>query len=172
MSRNTLKKFFGKQYVCFPSKQGKARALKKLQNTIHSEWTLFPMKQGIHGSADEKRVTVHRVIPFFRNSFIPVFIGEIQAHENGCELKGYFSGHFFSRVFMVIWFSAVSVLGIPFIAMEINAIFNGGDLESIKLWGFSVLALWGFGYLLIKLGMWFARNDIDYISSHLRENLK
>ena len=122
---------------------------------------------------NEKSVKAYHVIPFFRNSFTPVFIGEVQAGgDGGSELKGYFSGHLLSRGFMAMWFSAVSLLGIPFIVIEINAVLNGRDPESIKLWGLSVLIIWTFGYLIIKLGMWFARNDIDYISSHLRETLQ
>ena len=60
--------------------------------------------QSAVGRVEKGRVRLQRVIPFFRNSFKPIFVGKFDDATGVVFLKGRFATFMFSRISMTIWF--------------------------------------------------------------------
>lgn len=151
----------------------KDESAERLKGMVRSGWNPFPMKPGVYGKVSEDRVRLYRVNPFVRNSFIPIFIGAFRYSEGKVVLVGTYSTHVFVRIFMGAWFTLV-IMGMVFTSLHIfQELTSKGtkifDLQPMLLISYGLFV---FGVLVIKVGKWFSRNDISYISKVIRRALR
>jgi hypothetical protein len=134
------------------------------------------IRQAAVGSVDESRVCLQRVIPFFGNSFKPIFVGKFRQTNSGVVLDGKFTLFMFSKIFLSIWFGG-GIL-IPIIAM-INTLliylYQPEKSASIDPTIFLIpLICAGFiviGILFLRFCWWLSRHDIDYLSKVITDAL-
>ena len=108
------------------------------------------------GKVSENRFKIYKRLPMFvRNSFLPIFVGEIDNMQGGCLIKIKARPNLFSSIFFSIWMLGGIV--IPLII---------GLFQPIML-----LASLGFAILLILLFLFAfylpSKNTMDYLEIYL-----
>ncbi len=118
------------------------------------------------GKVTANRVSLQRVIPMVGNSFKPFFIGSFRTRGQRVVLSGRFTVLPLVKVFMAFWFGD---LGLMIVVAGIPLLIAGnpnGALAFLFLLGFTAL-----GYGMVRLGQWFARNDLAWLSALIRRAL-
>jgi hypothetical protein len=122
------------------------------------------LQQRAVGKVSASRVSLQRVIPFVTNSFKPYFIGEFRVSDHRVVLSGKFTMHWSSKLFMSFWFSFC-----VFWTLAVTTAVVIGDAEWwVPFMGVGLMCA---GVGLVWLGKWFARNDVAWLSSVIRESL-
>src|SRR5256885_5120483 len=75
------------------------RLRRRTKRTVFS--ALF--RQAAVGPVTESKVRLQRVIPLFRNSFKPIFVGRFEHSHGRVILQGRFTMFLFSKIFMTAW---------------------------------------------------------------------
>ncbi len=122
--------------------------------------------QAAVGTVTVARVKLCRVIPFVGNSYKPYFIGKFEQTPEGTKLTGQFTMHRLVKVFNTIWFG----FGVFWTVLATFAVARTWP----KQWYFP---FFGVGLLLagvafMRLGKWFARNDIAWLSGVIQSALR
>ena len=168
-----IKPLFKKTEAQYESNYPMDESASRLKGMVKSGWNPFTMKPGVYGKVSEDRVRLYRVNPLVRNSFIPIFIGVFRYSEGKVVLVGTYSTHVFVRIFMGAWFTLV-IMGMVFASLHI---FQELTSKGTKIFDLNPMllipyGLFVFGALVIKVGKWFSRNDISYISEVIRRALR
>ena len=134
--------------------------------------TIFPgfRRQVAVGPVTPERVQLQRVIPFFGNSFKPVFVGAFRHGRDGrVILEGRFTMFPFSKIFISVWLAFAALLTIVVTA----AVFHSPDAAapSEMVGPLIGLAFVAFGIVLVRIGWWLSRGDITYLSDVIRRAL-
>jgi hypothetical protein len=131
-------------------------------------------RQEAVGRVSEQKVRLQRVIPFFGNSFKPVFRGQFRHDTDAVILEGQFTRFTFTKVFMgswlgfgVLWILLSGVISLG-TALKPDKTFDDYVTIFLPAFGAGVLTL---GYLLVRFGWWWSRGDIEYLSSVIRQAL-
>jgi hypothetical protein len=126
------------------------------------------------GRVSERKVRLQKVMPFFGNSFKPVFRGKFRQEANAVILEGKFTRFTFTKVFMGFWFgfgllwlllTAVTSLGM---ALKPDKTFDDYVAICLPAFGVGVLML---GYLMVRFGWNWSRGDIEYLTAVIRQAL-
>ena len=168
-----IKPLFEKTEVEYESNYTIDESTARLKGMVRSSWNPFPMKPGVYGKVSEDRVRLYRVHPFVRNAFIPIFIGVFRSVEGKVVLEGIYSTDGYVKIFMGVWFTLV-IMGMVFATLHIfQELMSKGtrifDLHPMVLIPYGLFVC---GVLLVKVGKWFSRNDISYISKVIRRALR
>ena len=94
---------FGSVPVQFPSDFPLAESVARLRARTKRSVFLSLFERSAAGPVTESRVLLQRVIPFFGNSFKPVFVGAFTQSHGRVVLEGRFTMLLFTKVFMTIW---------------------------------------------------------------------
>jgi hypothetical protein len=110
-------------------------------------------------SEDRFRLRVRRS---YKNSFAPLFYGEIQSHDEGAQISGSFRLHPFTRVFTGIWLGG-ALLGAG--GMTVSLLSSGCPvpLRAVAI----PLAMPAVGLGMLWLGRWLARNERPLVVRYL-----
>jgi hypothetical protein len=141
-------------------------AVTRLKGQVH---TGFIPWAGVNGKVSEHKVRLYRVIPFWANSFAPIFLGKFESSNGKVRLSGSYSMHFAVKLFMTLWFAATLsafIIGIGGLAIGNTTLRENRGLLLIPC------GLFVFGLLLTKSGQWFSRGDIGYISRVIQSALE
>src|SRR4051812_15954076 len=100
-----LDRIFASKPAEFESAFGVSESVSRL--TAATKRSVFSAmgSQAAVGTVREDRVTLQRVIPVVGNSFKPFFIGQFVSRNGRVVLSGTFRMHWFTRVFMTLWFA-------------------------------------------------------------------
>jgi hypothetical protein len=174
-----VREIFGALYGDIPARflsdfslmESVARLRQRTERSVFS--SLF--HQTAVGPVTESRVRLQRVIPFFGNSFKPIFVGKF-AHSHGrIVLEGRFTMFLFTKVFMTCWLVFFLVAAILSTLAAFNAV--GEDLARVRdepIASFSPLVAIMFlvaGVLFVRGCWWLSRNDIVFLTSVIRDAL-
>jgi hypothetical protein len=159
---------FGKTQQEYESKYTLQESIERLKRVVISGWHLIPLSSGVYGKVTDERVRLYRVIPFFHNSFIPYFSGSFKYSQGRVVLAGSYSMHIFTKVFMSIWFAFVILAACITTSYAITDRSAGSKLIDINPAYLFPHGMLLFGFLLVKSGQWFSRNDISFISKVIK----
>jgi hypothetical protein len=122
-------------------------------------------RQAAIGKVTESLVSLQRSIPFVQNSFKPFFVGRFETSGNGVVLVGQFSMHWSTKAFMVFWFGFC----VLWTVLATSAVLSKPSVD----WFFPLagVGMVTAGTVLVLLGKWFARNDVQWLSRVLNEAL-
>ena len=111
------------------------------------------------GTVRDTRVSLQRVIPMVANSFKPFFVGRFGEEGGKVVLRGSFVTHWFSRLFMAVWFGFLSFAAIALAVQGIST-----DFAEIRPVFALLVGMIAAGFGLIRLGQWLSRRDDAWLS--------
>ena len=107
---------------------------------------------------------------YYRNSFAPFFFGRFVASDGGTLIEGGFRMHPFVKVFMIVWFSFLSVFSV---IMLISVFTGQADVPGSPVFGLVIpTVMAAFGAALVKFGRWLCRNEETAIIAFLKSTLE
>jgi hypothetical protein len=155
---------FGNVPVQFPSEFPLSESVARLRARTKRSIFVSLFERSAAGPVTESRVRLQRVIPFFGNSFKPIFVGAFMQSHGRVVLQGRFTMFLFTKVFMTIWLSFALVWAI--LAEVVSVALDGP--RSLPLVGFVFFAA-GIGF--IRACWWLSRNDMAYLTSVIQRAL-
>ena len=149
-------------------------AVGRLRGSVETNGFYALLKESAVGKVSERHVRLQRVIPFFGNSFKPIFVGMFRQKAEGVFLEGKFTTFMYSKIFMTLWFGFASLwtfLATAYAIFAAVAMVIKPSVASAQDNLFRVLPFPFFGLLFIALGYgmvrfswWLSRGDIDFLS--------
>lgn len=156
--------------VAYRSDYPVEEAVKRLREAVKPTIFHSLFKQSAVGEVRKDRVRLQKVIPFFGNSFKPIFVGAFKDTADGVILEGVFTTFMFSKIVMTVWFgfsliwtltAIFAAAGIIFAKGNILTSFNMLYAISFPVFGLLFMA---FGYGLLRFCWWVSRADMDFLS--------
>jgi len=115
--------------------------------------------QAAVGRVSEQDVSLQRVIPSVRNPFKPCFVGCFEPTASGTRLVGRFTMPWVIKALVTIW---ISFCFLWTAAASWFVIASGnGERWYFPLFGVCMLVAGG---LVVKVGTWFGRNDVAWLT--------
>ncbi len=142
------------------------------ENTKRSVFSSL-FKQKAAGKVSASKVSLQRVIPFFGNSFKPIFVGKFKETKGGVYLEGKFTTFLLSKIFMTVWFS-FAILWTALAVIQITQTFSTQAdrlLVELVLFPLGGIIFIGIGVLFIKFCWKLSAKDIDYLKKVIAEAL-
>ena len=142
------------------------------ENTKRSVFSSL-FKQKAAGRVSSSKVSLQRVIPFFGNSFKPIFVGKFKEEKGRVYLEGKFTTFLLSKIFMAVWFSFALLWTVIAIIQVAETFSSQTDRLSYEAFLFPVggIIFIGIGVLFIKLCWRLSAKDIDYLKNVVVEAL-
>ncbi len=171
-----IKRFFNFLYsnipVRFPSDFPLSESVQRLQERTKRSVFSSLFRQAAVGPVNESRVRLQRLIPWFGNSFKPIFVGKFHHSQGRVVLEGRFTMFLFSKVFTTIWLALALLWTIlaAFAALKgAGRTPTGSQQDLVAL----LLPLGGVLFFLAGIGFvrgcwWLSRNDIAFLESVIR----
>ena len=173
-----MKKFMDYIFPCIPvifkSDYSLAESVHRLQSaTNRSVFSSF-FKQSAVGRVDEGKVRLQRVIPFFGNSFKPIFVGTFVKNDAGVILDGKWTTFLFARIFSYIWFAFIAVWTIVAAVGIIPTIIDSptGCIYKFETY-FPLIGVCFIvsGIYFNRFCWWLSRSDMDYLAKVISKSL-
>ena len=163
-----IKKLFGNIPVRFKSDYAMEESVRRLtEATNRSIFSSFTQQSAV-GPVEEDEVRLQRVIPFFGNSFKPIFVGKFVRSNSEVFLDGRFTMFWFSKLFMSFWFGFTIFWTIMATKIIISKYFNDPSeltADPVKaLFPLFGVAFFIVGILFVRFSWWLSRKDITYLS--------
>jgi hypothetical protein len=117
------------------------------------------------GTVSESRVKLQRVIPMVGNSFKPFFLGQFVKRGERVFLTGRFTMLLIAKIFMSLWFGLLAFVSIAALVSMLAAPAERPGHISLVL---GPLAMMAFGIGMLRLGKWFCRNDVAWLTHVIR----
>ena len=157
---------YGHEPARFESDFGLAESVSRLQAATTGAFFLSLRSQSASGTVNERKVSLQRVIPMAGNSFKPFFVGKFEVENGRVILIGRFTLHWFVKAFMTFWFGFI-LLWLSLTTVLVIAHPQSGQ------WMFPVfgLGMAAAGVVLVKVGKWFSRNDVAWLSEFIQATL-
>jgi hypothetical protein len=160
-------------------------AVKRLREVVAPTIFHSLFKQSAVGKVRKDCVRIQRVIPFFGNSFKPIFVGAFKDTANGPVLEGAFTTFMFSKVFMTLWFgfafiwTAIAIVAFVFVGLttvaghtasdtSVSAVVMAGNMILLPVSGMLLIF---FGCGLLRFCWWLSRGDIEFLSKTIARAL-
>ena len=117
------------------------------------------------GTVRADRVSIQRAIPFVGNSWKPFFIGSFRQVSGETVLDGRFTMSPWVKGFMSVWFGFIGV----WVVLAMIAMLRSPPVD----WLFPMfgVALFCAGVAMVRVGKWFARNDVAWLSQLIQAAL-
>lgn len=110
--------------VSFKSDFSLDESMSRLSDSVNSKFFSSPYKERPYGRVDGKKVKLQRFIPYFGNSYRPVFIGYFSLKESGVFLEGKWttslSRKFFGICKIAFIISSLLMVAITILGMILN----------------------------------------------------
>lgn len=126
---------------------------------------LFVTKESAVGTVSENKVSLQRVLPMFRNSFKPFFIGQFKYKKGRVVLVGRFTMLWFVKAFMTLWLGFC----ILWTVMATFAVIK----QKTPCWWFPLAGIGMFcvGIAFVQGAQWLSRNDVIWLSELITSTL-
>ncbi len=174
-----LKRFFSFLYgdipARFPSDFSLSESVARLREGTKRSIFSALLRQAAVGRVTASRVRLQRVIPFFGNSFKPIFVGTFTESHGRVVLEGRFTMFLFSKVFMTVWlaFAVVWTLLAAFaviMAVSDNPGKLGGQPMTL-LFPLVGVAFFVAGVAFVRFSWWLSRKDMTFLEPVIRQAL-
>jgi hypothetical protein len=117
------------------------------------------------GTVSESQVKLQRVISMVRNSFKPFFLGRFVKRGERVFLTGRFTMLLITKIFMSFWLGFLAFFSIAALVSMLAAPPEKPGRFSLVL---APLAMMAFGIGMLRLGKWFCRNDVQWLTDVIR----
>jgi hypothetical protein len=161
-----LSKLYRSQLVSFPSPYTTEVAFQRLSPLVQRTALNIWFQEGVVGKVTPTRVTLYHHKYPRRNSFKPFFTGTFTPRNGGTVLAGYFSMHWFIKVFMTVWFGGLAAGAFLILYM---GIVQKDPLLFLMLLG--PCAIGALGCALVHIGWKESSDDVAYISEAIRRGI-
>jgi hypothetical protein len=148
----------GSAIVEFESAFGLAESVERLRAATRRSLFSAVAHEAAVGTVKETRVSLQRVIPMVGNSFKPFFIGRFVASGDKVVLRGSFTIHRFTKLFMTVWFGGLALMTLSMLAAGLHS-------PSIWVGILFAIGMMGAGLGLVRIGQWFSRRDPAWLSA-------
>jgi hypothetical protein len=149
----------------FRSTYGVDESVQRL-SAVTSRWGFSLGETQAVGRVSADSVRLQRVIPMVRNGFKPFFVGRFEIRDGVTVLTGHFGMSAFAKAFTTLWLAMAALFTIGFLAAD----FSSKNSATVWLPIFPLLMLVaGLGF--VRLGKWFARNDVAWLSGVITQAL-
>ncbi len=157
---------FWPEYVELVSPLTREECVRRLRESVDSEWALFGSRPLI-GRVDDSSFK-SRQRKRYRNSFQTYLRAALEDEGHQTRIRCHFGMHPLVTAFMIFWFSIV-LLGtnLPTLAW----LANGGGWEVLALPACGLLMV-GLGFGLVSFGRFLARGEQVYLQDFLQETLE
>jgi hypothetical protein len=150
----------------------------RLEAVIDTERSALFSLGGLFGSrpvvgrVNGSSLRLHKRIGY-RNSFQIFLTATMQAEAGGTLISGGFAMHPFVRVFMLIWFGSVILIGGSIFVAIVRGVLSGTGSNRHNMWVGLVVppAMLVFGVVLLRVGRFLARNESRFLTDFLIETL-
>ncbi len=122
--RSVITVLCGRKTICLHSNKTISDCRTRLAGSVGFN-TVGP----VLGSTSGDRFQLYVVRKDFRNSFAPHFYGKLTAAASGTVIEGKFRMHFFIRIFLSMWFTAVIAIGGRIAIFSIKSLVAGRSSE-------------------------------------------
>lgn len=163
---NLKELIFGSQTGRFATPFSREEAARRLAASVKRTVLHTLFRQAVVGKVSVERVYLYRYRPFIQNSFAPVFLGSFQVRDGVTLLEGYFSMHWYTKAFLILWYGLLAFFPIVAAIDMARSGLSGKELVREALFVI-VLVLFPIG--LTMFGKWYARDDPRYISEVIRK---
>ncbi len=153
-----MQMFGRKQLLVFHSPFNVAECIRRLESSVDKEgvWVGLTGSKAILGQVRGDEFTLRKRLRY-RNSFNPIFYGNLNPEGNGTRITGYFGLHPLIPLTMFLWFAGV--------------LFYGFVLRRGYFPPAIIIILLAGGVVVMALGMWFGRREekpvLDFIQGTL-----
>jgi len=109
----------------------------------------------------------------YRNSFQSFLTATMRREAEGTVISGEVAMHPFVRIFMIIWFSGVILIGGTIFLVTIGSLISHSAHQQQNAWVGAVIfpAMLVFGYGLIQFGRYLARGEAPFLEDFLIQTL-
>jgi len=171
-----IKRFFNFLYgdipVRFPSDFPMSESVLRLRERTKRSVFSSLFRQAAVGPVTESRVRLQRYVPWFGNSFKPIFVGRFCYNQGRVVLEGRFTMFLFSKVFASIWLAFAllwTILAAFAVLKGAGRTPTGSQQDLVAL----LIPLGGVLFFLAGIGFirgcwWLSRNDIPFLESVIR----
>ena len=118
------------------------------------------------GPVSASMVRLQRVVPFFGNSFKPVFVGRFVERERRVLLEGHFTVFRKTALFVLLMLGFLSLLTVVMTAMLLISTSPRDRYAPLLPVGFGILIV-----ALVRFGWWLSRRDLDFLEAVIRTAL-
>ena len=138
---------------------------------LFSKGGLFGSKPVI-GRVTESSLRLRKRIAY-RNSFQRFLTATMRPESGGTVITGKVAMHPFVRVFMTVWFGGVILIGGALFVSSIGSVLSSSGSQAHNAWlGLIILpAMIVFGYALVRLGGYLARDETGFLTDFLIRTL-
>ena len=167
---------FGNVPVRFPSEFPLSESVARLRARTKRSVFVSLFERSAAGPVTESRVRLQRVIPFFGNSFKPIFVGRFEHSHGRVILQGRFTMFLFSKIFMTAWLGFAVVLTIIAAAATLHTVMRSDANPEQDLMTL-LFPLVGIGFFLAGVAFvrgcwWLSRSDIPFLTSVIQAALR
>lgn len=156
---------YGAEPAAFESRYSVSESVSRLAKVVKPSLFRALAQESAVGTVTEQRVSIQRVIPLMRNSWKPFFIGSFRSVGTKILLSGHFTYAPSVKIFMSFWFGFLAIWTV----LAAGALFAGAaDAYWLPLFG---VAMFAAGIGMVRIGKWFARNDVAWLSRVISEAL-
>lgn len=149
---------YGSRYAQFESRYSIHEAVFRLAGEVKPSRSSWLPGECAVGTVTENEVFIYREIPFFRNSWKPIFVGSFECNDNKTILKGKFRFSNWTVILTLYVFLFIAI----WTALATNAVISNSSTDfSFPLVG---VAMFGFNIAMIFYGKWTARKDVAWLS--------
>ncbi len=151
----------------------------RLSKAMDPEWTWRSPMRGLTGTGTvigrvaDGTLRLRRRIQY-RNSFQPVLTATIRSEPGGASIEGRIAMHGSVRVFLVLWFLILVLVGVPLVlkGLQVMSAAEGSDDPN---WWFNLvippaMALFAFG--IARFGRFLAREEPALLKSFLATTIE
>ena len=148
----------GSATVEFESAFGLAESVERLRAATKRSVFSAVAREAAVGPVNETRVSLQRVIPMVGNAYKPIFVGRFVERSGKVVLRGSFTIHGFTKLFMTVWFGAIALMTLGMLAASFHS-------PSIWVGILFAIGMLGAGLGLVRVGRWFSRKDPAWLSA-------
>lgn len=153
--------------VTFTTSYSVQQAVVRLGAAVKPTAFHTPFRAAVVGRVSETSVRLRRHRPWFHNGFAPAFLGAFTMRAGATVLEGRFGLRHATRAYVAFWYGTLAVM----VAVFTVTALSGGPMRETTLFVLVLAVLAVFPALLIRVGGWFGRGDVDYISGAIRRAL-
>ena len=169
-----LQELFGGIPARFTSAYSLEESVERLRSATKRSPFRGLFKEAAVGKVSEQKVSLQRVVPFFGNSFKPIFKGGFEREANGIVLEGQFTKFLVTKVFSAFWFGFGTLWTLLSCFFSLGTALMPSETPTLyvtiffPLIGIGMLAA---GYLLERMAWQWSRGDIEYLSAVISQAL-
>jgi len=157
--------WFRQQPFVIHSPLARAECVRRLQESVRSEWALFSSKP-VGGKVTETSISISKMV-FYRNSFQTILSGRILDDGAGTRIEARLGFPRRSMILFVVFILAIGVV-LPVTAVSLSE----GGFSHVPLGILEVpLFFFAFGVFVFVFGRFLARNEGEFLLDFLRSTI-